>query len=92
VFDQSTYEIDTREWNRISDKTTLKLLVNFMSGKASRFFMKHVALRQKDWTLKSINEALFNYCFPPDFKLQLREQLTGAKQAILKHWRLNSLM
>jgi hypothetical protein len=58
----------------------IKILVNFMWGKASRFFMKHVALCQKDWTLKSIYEALFNYCFPPDFKLQLREQLTRAKQ------------
>ncbi|KAJ7618339.1 hypothetical protein DFH06DRAFT_1342613 [Mycena polygramma] len=81
LFDQWTYEVDTwREWNGISDKMVIKILVNFMSGKASRFFMKHVALRHKDWTLKSIYEALFNHCFPPDFKLQLREQLTGEKQ------------
>jgi hypothetical protein len=70
LFDQWTYEIDTwREWSGISDRMTVKIMVNFMSGKASRFFMKHVALRQKDWTLKSVYEALFNYCFPPDFKL-----------------------
>lgn len=81
LFDQWTYEVDTwRELNGISNRMAVKILVNFMSGKASRFFMKHVALRQKDWTLKSIYEALFNYCFPPDFKLQLREQLTRAKQ------------
>jgi hypothetical protein len=42
--------------------------------------MKHVALWQEDWTLKSVYEALFNYCFPPDFKLQLREQLTSVAQ------------
>ncbi|KAJ7649346.1 hypothetical protein DFH06DRAFT_1331720 [Mycena polygramma] len=81
VYDQWTYEVDTwREWNGIKDRMAVKIVVNFMSGEASRFFMKHVALRQKEWTLKSIYEALFNYCFPPDFKLQLREQLTGAKQ------------
>jgi hypothetical protein len=51
-----------------------------MSGKASKFFMKHVALRQRDWMLKSIYKALFNYCFPPDFKLQLRDQITSVKQ------------
>ncbi|KAJ6530093.1 hypothetical protein B0H19DRAFT_1384656 [Mycena capillaripes] len=80
-FDQWTYEVDTwREWNGVSERRTLKILVNFMSGKASRFFMKHVALRQKDWTLKLVYEALFNYCFAPDFKLQLREQLTSTKQ------------
>jgi hypothetical protein len=81
LFDQWTYEVDTwRNWNGISDKMVIKILVNFMSGEASKFFMKHVVLHQKDWTLKSIYEALFNYCFPLDFKLQLREQLTGAKQ------------
>ncbi|KAJ7609727.1 hypothetical protein DFH06DRAFT_1484394 [Mycena polygramma] len=81
LFDQWTYEVDTwREWNGIKDRMAVKIVVNFMSGKASRFFMKHVALRQKEWTLKSIYEALFHYCFPPDFKLQLRQQLTGAEQ------------
>jgi hypothetical protein len=81
VLDQWTYEVDTwREWNGISDQMTVKIIVNFMSGKASRFFMKHVALRQKDWTVKSVYEGLFNYCFPPDFKLQMHEQLTCARQ------------
>jgi hypothetical protein len=81
VLDQWTYEVDTwRDWNRISDKMVVKILVNFMSGKASQFFMKHIALRQNDWTVKSVYEGLFNYCFPPDFKLQLRDQLTSARQ------------
>ncbi|KAK7006339.1 hypothetical protein R3P38DRAFT_2794072 [Favolaschia claudopus] len=81
ILDQWTYEVDTwQELHGISDKMMVKIIVQFMSGTASRFFMKHVALRQKDWTPKLIYEALFNYCFPPDFKLQLRDQLTGAKQ------------
>ncbi|KAJ7201381.1 hypothetical protein GGX14DRAFT_571502 [Mycena pura] len=81
IFDQWTYEVDTwKEWNRISDRDAVMILVNFMSGKASKFFMKHVALRQCSWTPKSIYEALFNYCFPPDFKLKLRDELTSAKQ------------
>ncbi|KAJ7605657.1 hypothetical protein FB45DRAFT_1042043 [Roridomyces roridus] len=81
VLDQWTYEVDTwQELHGIDDEIMVKLIVNFMSGKASRFFMKHVALRQRHWTPKLIYEALFNYCFPSDFKLKLREQLTGAKQ------------
>jgi hypothetical protein len=31
----------------------VKIMVDFMGGKASRFFMKHVAMRQKEWTVKS---------------------------------------
>jgi hypothetical protein len=57
-----------------------KILVNFMSANAAQCVMKHLTLRQGDWTLKLIYEGLFNYCFPPDFKLQLRDQLIGAHQ------------
>jgi hypothetical protein len=35
---------------------------------------------RKHWTVKLVDEGLFNYCFPPDFRLQLREQLTRARQ------------
>jgi hypothetical protein len=35
---------------------------------------------RKQWTVKSVYEGLFNYCFPTDFRLQLREQLTRARQ------------
>jgi hypothetical protein len=70
VFDQWTYKVDTwRNWNKVNDRMTVKILVNFMSGKASRFFMKHVSLQQR------INEALFNHCFPLDFNsLQLTRE------------------
>ncbi|KAJ7917253.1 hypothetical protein B0H13DRAFT_2322505 [Mycena leptocephala] len=85
LFDHWTYETDTwAEWNGISDTMTVKIMVNFMGGKASRFFMKHVAMRQKEWTVKSVYEGLFNYCFPPDFKLQLRERLMAATQGTSK--------
>ncbi|KAJ6533511.1 hypothetical protein B0H19DRAFT_1272162 [Mycena capillaripes] len=44
VFDHWTFEVDS--WINITglqDKLALKLLVNFMSGSASKFFMQHVA-------------------------------------------------
>ncbi|EPQ50089.1 hypothetical protein GLOTRDRAFT_97238 [Gloeophyllum trabeum ATCC 11539] len=51
-----------------------------MSGTASRFFMKHVANHQRDWTVERIFEALFDYCFPIDYKLKLRERLMASHQ------------
>jgi hypothetical protein len=48
----------------VTDKLALKLLVNFMSGQASRFFMQHVATRQKQWTVKDVYIALFDHRFP----------------------------
>ncbi|KAJ6609425.1 hypothetical protein B0H10DRAFT_1813744, partial [Mycena sp. CBHHK59/15] len=37
-------------------------------------------LQRKDWTVKLVYEGLFNYCFPPNFKWQLREKLMSAMQ------------
>ncbi|RDX39900.1 hypothetical protein OH76DRAFT_1323501, partial [Lentinus brumalis] len=62
VFDQWTYEIDT--WGELlglSDRLMLKLVVQFMSDKPSKFFMRHVATRQEEWTMKDLYEALFDY-------------------------------
>ncbi|KAF9231563.1 hypothetical protein BU15DRAFT_82245 [Melanogaster broomeanus] len=52
-----------------------------MSDLPSQFFMKHVALRQRDWRKAKVYEALFDYCFPPDFKMRLRQELTMARQS-----------
>lgn len=42
--------------------------------------MTHVATRRRDWTLRLIYEGLFDYCFPEDFKRQLRWKLMHATQ------------
>ncbi|KAF9234435.1 hypothetical protein BU15DRAFT_65736 [Melanogaster broomeanus] len=81
LFDQWVYQVDTWcELSGLDEKVTIKLIGNFLSDLPSQFFMKHVALRQNDWTKAKIYEALFDYCFPPDFKMQLRRKLTMAKQ------------
>jgi hypothetical protein len=73
VFDHWTFEVDSWiDLTRLPDKLALKLLVNFMSGSASKFFMQHVVTCLKQWTVKDVYIALFDYCFPADFKEQLR--------------------
>ncbi|KAJ7192489.1 hypothetical protein GGX14DRAFT_578056 [Mycena pura] len=81
LFDEWTYQVDTwAELHGLDDATMVKIIVNFMGGRASQFFMKHVALRRKKWTVKSVYEGLFDYCFPPNFKWRLREELMQAMQ------------
>ncbi|KAJ7808641.1 hypothetical protein B0H14DRAFT_3482147 [Mycena olivaceomarginata] len=81
TFDHWTYEVDTWiELTALSDKLAMKLIVNFMSGTASKFFMDHVATNLKQWTIKDVYKALFDYCFPTDFKLRLRKRLMSAYQ------------
>lgn len=64
----------------LSKKWAVRLLVNFVGDKASVFYMKYVALKPKKWNLRRIFNALFDYCFPPDYKLQLRQRLMRSYQ------------
>ncbi|KAJ7501038.1 hypothetical protein B0H11DRAFT_2275381 [Mycena galericulata] len=68
IFDQWTFEVDNWiELTALSDKLAMKLIVNFMSGTASKFFMDHVSTEPKKWTVKDVYRALLDYCFPADF-------------------------
>ncbi|GJJ10378.1 hypothetical protein Clacol_004604 [Clathrus columnatus] len=51
-----------------------------MTEKASIFYMKYVALKPQKWQLCTILQAVFDYCFPPDYKLQLHHQLMQSFQ------------
>ncbi|KAJ3480573.1 hypothetical protein NLI96_g8248 [Meripilus lineatus] len=85
IFDQRVYDVDTwLELNGIDDKLALRVVKPFMSGQAAKFFMKHIATEVHKWTMKKLYAALFNYCFPTDFKEMLREQLMGAQQGTSK--------
>jgi hypothetical protein len=52
--------------------------IRVQKGKAVLHEARRALARRETW--KSAYEALSNYCFPPDFRLQLRDQLTGARQ------------
>ncbi|KIL61389.1 hypothetical protein M378DRAFT_13564 [Amanita muscaria Koide BX008] len=89
TFDRWIYEVDTWcELVRIDDGDAVKILVQFMSGEAAKFFMKHVAMNRTKWTTKSIYEGLFDYCFPPRFKQQLRRKMVTARQGTQRNVRL----
>ncbi|KAJ7614195.1 hypothetical protein FB45DRAFT_1111374 [Roridomyces roridus] len=81
LFDHWTFTVD--QWQQLTgltDKFAIKLIVNFMSGKASRFFMDHVASDMHKWTIKGIYRALFDHCFPTDIKQRLRRKLLNTHQ------------
>ncbi|KAJ8594345.1 hypothetical protein M405DRAFT_729875, partial [Rhizopogon salebrosus TDB-379] len=81
LFDQWCYEVDT--WiilSGLDERYAVRMLVQFLSGLPSRFFMKYIAHAPESWKLKNIFLSLFDYCFPSDFKLRLRTKLTNAHQ------------
>ncbi|KIJ55915.1 hypothetical protein M422DRAFT_239077 [Sphaerobolus stellatus SS14] len=80
-FDQWTFAYDNWvEMHALNTKWSVWLLVNFLSGKAATFYMRHVALNKHQWTRKQVYDGLFNYCFPHDFKIELRQKLTNYYQ------------
>ena len=60
------------------------MLNKYVSGKVSIFYMKYVVGKEKCWTLTTIFEGLFEYCFPTDFKLVLQRRLMSATQGKLQ--------
>ena len=72
VFDRWALEVKTwKSLNKLLEKITITLLNKYVTGKASIFYMKYIANNVKQWTLRSVFEALFDYCFLKDFKSNL---------------------
>jgi len=81
AFDKWTYEVS--HWarmNKFRDVTALGMLVRYTSGEAGKFFMDYIADNEEVWTLKTMFKALFDYCFPVDFKDRLRAKLSQSVQ------------
>ena len=81
VFDRWALEVKT--WirlNRLSEEIAITILNKYLSGKASTYYMKYVAGKEKKRTMTMIFEGLFGYCFPKNFKSSLRRKLMSATQ------------
>ena len=81
LFDQWVYKVETWAYvYGLPERLVLRLIVQFLSDKPSKFFMKHVAPSLSKWSLQTLYDALFNYCFPIDFKARLRARFERTSQ------------
>ena len=46
----------------------VKEMLSFMKGKVEQYFMTFMALDLKHWTVETLGQGLFNYCFSPEFR------------------------
>ncbi|KAI0374722.1 hypothetical protein BV20DRAFT_919229, partial [Pilatotrama ljubarskyi] len=54
---------------------------NYLKGNAYKFWVTTVESRSPHkWTLRKLFIELFNYCFPVDYRLQMREKLKRSEQ------------
>ena len=56
------------------------LLSYYLSGKAYDFYTQKVAINEEEWTVPQLYKELFNYCFPVDYRMQLRKTLARCHQ------------
>ena len=56
------------------------LLSYYLTGKAYDFYTQKVAINEEEWTVPHFYTALFDYCFPVDYQMQLRKTLSRCHQ------------
>ena len=81
VFDR--WALEVKPWvrlARLTEEIATTMLVKYVTGKASTYYMRFVAGKEKQWTMTTLFEGLFGYCFPKNFKSELRRKLMSATQ------------
>jgi len=68
------------EDNRIKAKRRAFALSYFLDGKAYDFYIQKVSRNEEDWTLNEFYTELFNFCFPLNYRMQMRKKLDRAYQ------------
>ena len=56
------------------------LLSYYLTGKAYDFYTQKVAINEEEWTVPHFYTALFDYCFPVDYQMQLQKTLSRFHQ------------
>jgi hypothetical protein len=65
---------------RVRGRRKVFILSYYLTGKAYDFYTQKVAINEEKWTVPQFYEELFNYCFPVDYRMQLRKTLARCHQ------------
>ena len=65
---------------KVKGRRRVFLLSYYLTGKAYDFYTQKVASNEEEWSLRQFYDELFNYCFPVDFRMQLRKSLARCHQ------------
>jgi hypothetical protein len=65
---------------KVRGQRKIFLLSYYLTDKAYDFYTQKVANDEANWSLSQFYDGLFNYCFPVDFRMQLRRTLARCYQ------------
>lgn len=68
---------------RAPKEREVSIASKFLDGKAYDFYLLNVSLQPQRWLWHEFAEALFNHCFPADFRTRQRSKLNNFRQRIL---------
>ena len=65
---------------KVRGRQKVFLLSYYLTGKAYDFYTQKVAINEEEWNVQDFYTALFDYCFPVDYRMQLRKTLACCHQ------------
>ena len=65
---------------RVHPDRCVRVVAYHLEGKAYDFYVQKVADNEEKWTLHEFYLELFNYCFPVDYRMQMRKKLNRCYQ------------
>ncbi|KAG1761943.1 hypothetical protein EDD22DRAFT_1050932 [Suillus occidentalis] len=68
---------EVRDWTErahLSTSQSLRMVGKYLSGQAYRFYERDILDLRKPYSLTEFFEQLFDYVFPPDFRMQQQRQ------------------
>jgi hypothetical protein len=87
-------EVDFRKFNRFLKEGRMYLkdarfpkkeyimrIAPFLKGKALNFYTQKGEMYESQWDLKMFFNQLFDYCFPPNYRMNLRDRLENTVQS-----------
>lgn len=63
-----------------SDKEAVGHVGRYLTGKAATWYMTHCAVDRRSFTMCRVYNQLFEHCFPPGFKEELRRKYNKKRQ------------
>ncbi|KAG2738352.1 hypothetical protein P692DRAFT_20758748, partial [Suillus brevipes Sb2] len=74
---------EVRDWKdraHLSTGQSLRMVGKYLGGQAYRFYERDILDLHKGYSLTEFFEQLFDYVFPPDFRMQQRQRFLECKQ------------
>ena len=65
---------------KVHGRRRVFLLSYYLTGRAYDFYTQKVAINEEQWDLQDFYSELFNYCFPVDYRMQMRKTLARCHQ------------